>query len=91
MQSPPAAAKQEPAVPPDPLGRETPKGTLLGFIRAAQEERYNVAVQYFQPPLSRRRHPVEDDEEIAAQLLAILNQKFAGALDLISKDPLGTS
>jgi MscS family membrane protein len=89
LQSPPAAAKQEPAVPPDPLGRETPKGTLLGFIRAAQEERYNVAVQYFQPPLSRRRHPVEDDEEIAAQLLAILNQKFAGALDLISKDPLG--
>ena len=47
-------AKQEPAIPPDPLGRETPRGTLVGFIKAAQDERYNLAVQYFQPPPSRR-------------------------------------
>ena len=83
------AAKAEPSVPPDPLGRETPRGTLLGFIKAAQEERYKIATQYFQPGINRRRHSEEDDEELAAQLLTILNQKFAGSLELTSKDPLG--
>jgi len=78
-----------PAVPPDPLGRETPRGTLLGFIKEAQEEHYARAVEYFQPPPSHRRHSEQDDEELAAQLLAILNQKFAGALELTSRDPLG--
>jgi MscS family membrane protein len=78
-----------PAVPSDPLGRETPRGTLLGFIKEAQEEHYARAVEYFQPPPSHRRHSEQDDEELAAQLLAILNQKFAGALELTSRDPLG--
>ncbi|HET6931629.1 MAG TPA: hypothetical protein VFI45_14985, partial [Candidatus Acidoferrum sp.] len=78
-----------PAVPLDPLGRETPRGTFLGFIKAAQEERYAVAIEYFQAAPSRRRRSEQDDEEIAAQLLAIFNQKFAGALELTSKDPLG--
>ena len=87
--APTPAAKAEPGVPPDPLGRETPRGTLLGFLKAAQDEHYNVAVQYFQPLTNRRRHSEEDDEEIAEQLLTIFNQKFAGALDLISHDPLG--
>jgi MscS family membrane protein len=86
---PAPAAQAAPAVPPDPLGRETPRGTLLGFIREAQEERYPRAVEYFQPPPSRRRHSEQDEEELAAQLLAILNQKFAGALELASRDPLG--
>jgi len=87
--APAATAKQESAVPADPLGRETPRGALLGFLKAAQDERYNIAVEYFQPPTGRRRRGEEDDNEIAAQLLTILNQKFAGALDLISRDPLG--
>ena len=78
-----------PAVPPDPLGRETPRGTLLGFIKAAQEEHYAVAIEYFQPAPSRRRRAEQDDEEVAAQLLTIFNQKFAGALELTSRDPLG--
>ena len=86
---PAPAAQSAPAVPPDPLGRETPRGTLLGFIREAQEERYARAVEYFQPPPSRRRHSEQDEEELAAQLLAVLNQKFAGALELTSRDPLG--
>jgi len=87
--APTAAAKQEPAVPPDILGRETPRGAVVGFIKAAQDERYKVAVEYFQPPMSRRRNSEEDDEELAAQLLTILNQKFAGVLDVMSNDPAG--
>ena len=83
------ATQTAPAVPPDLLGRETPRGTLLGFIKAAQEEQYAKAVEYFQPPPSHRRRSEQDDEELAAQLLTIFNQKFAGALELTSRDPLG--
>ena len=86
---PAVAAPSTPAIPPDPLGRETPRGTLLGFIKAAQEERYVVAIEYFQPSTGRKRRSEQDDEEIAAQLLTIFNQKFAGALELTSRDPLG--
>jgi len=86
---PAPVAQPAPAVPPDPLGRETPRGTLLGFIKAAQEEHYAVAIEYFQPSPSRRRRSEQDDQELAAQLLTIFNQKFAGALELTSRDPLG--
>ncbi|HEV2103723.1 MAG TPA: mechanosensitive ion channel family protein [Candidatus Acidoferrum sp.] len=86
---PAAAAPSASAIPPDPLGRETPRGSLVGFIKAAQEEHYVVAIEYFQPPPSRRRRSEQDDEELAAQLLSIFNQKFAGALELTSRDPLG--
>jgi MscS family membrane protein len=85
----PAAAAAAQAASLDPLGRETPRGTLLGFIKAAQEEKYAVAIEYFQAPPSRRRHSEQDDEELAAQLLTILNQKFAGSLELTSRDPMG--
>ncbi len=83
----PAAA--QPSVPADPLGRENPRGCILGFIKAAQEERYSVAVQYFQPATGRHRPDAEEEEELASQLLTILNQKYVGPLDLISSDPLG--
>jgi MscS family membrane protein len=78
-------------VPPDPLGRETPRSCLLGFIKAAQEEKYSVAVQYFQPLPEHRRASAseEDEEELAAQLLAILNQKISGPLDFVSREPEG--
>jgi len=87
--SPTTTASQQPAVPADPLGRESPRGCLLGFIRAAQDEKYAVATQYFQPASSRKRVSQEDDEEIAEQLLAILNQRFSGPLDFVSRDPQG--
>jgi MscS family membrane protein len=77
------------AVPVDPLGRETPRGTVLGFIKAAQDDKYSVATQYFEPTAKRKRAAPEEDEDLVNQLVAILNQKIAGPLDLISRDPLG--
>jgi MscS family membrane protein len=85
----PASANSQSPVPADPLGRETPRGCLLGFIKAAEEERYEAAVLYFQPPLGRKHVSEEDQQELAEQLLAILNQKFTGALDYVSRDPQG--
>jgi MscS family membrane protein len=82
-------AAQQSATPPDPLKRETPRGCILGFIKAAGEERYETAVQYFQPATGRRRPSLEDEEELASQLFAILNLKFSGPLDFVSNSPLG--
>ncbi len=85
----PAAPASAPALPPDPLGRENPRGAVLGFIRTAQEEKYSVAIQYFQPSPRRLRASPEEDETLAEQLLVILNHKFEGPLDFISRDPQG--
>ncbi len=83
------SAAQQPAVLPDPLGRDNPRGCVLGFIRAAQEENFSLAIQYFQPLTTRKRVSMEEESELAAQLLAILNQKYSGPLDFISRDPNG--
>jgi MscS family membrane protein len=82
-QKPPAS------VPQDPLGRGTPHGTIVGFLRAAQDERNAIAVQYFQQVRTRRHPSEEQEEELAQQLLAVLNQKFAPFLDSVSNDPQG--
>ena len=85
--NPPAA--QQPSASTDPLGRDTPRGTLIGFIRAAQDENYDLAVQYFQPP-GKGHHPTPAEEhELATQLYTILSEKFFASLDSISRDPQG--
>src|SRR5271154_4150412 len=87
----PPAPPAKPAVPSDRLGRETPRGTVFGFIHAAQDENYRLAVQYLQPPSGRHRPSVEEEQDLAAQLLSILNEKFASAsLDALSRNPEGT-
>jgi MscS family membrane protein len=85
----PQSTPSAPILTADPLGRETPRGTILGFIHAAQDENYNDAIQYFQPAPSRRHPSQEEEQELANQLLAIFNQRFAGPLDSISRDPQG--
>lgn len=84
-----AATATEAAAPADPLGRDNPRGCILGFLKAAQDEKYSIAAQYFQPVSGRRHGSQEDDEDLAAQLQTILNQKFTGPLDFISRDPQG--
>jgi len=77
------------AQPADLLGRDTPHGTIVGFLRAAQEGKYSVATQYFQPAAGRHRPSAEQEQELAEELVAILNQKFGPFLDSVSRDPLG--
>jgi MscS family membrane protein len=76
------------SAPSDPLelGRETPRGTVIGFIRTAQNENYDVAVQYFE---IGRRASVEREQVLAQELFAILNARFRGPLDSITNDPSG--
>src|SRR5215467_2007247 len=74
----------------DPLGRETPRGSVMGFLRAAQDENYTVAVQYFQPAAGRRHPRADEEQDLAAQLLAVINQKIlASSLDSLSREPEG--
>ena len=39
----------------DPLGRNTPSGTLYGFLQAAQSGNYSIAAQYLQMSAARRQ------------------------------------
>ena len=39
----------------DPLGRETPSGTVLGFLQAAQSGNYQAAADYLQMSAAHRQ------------------------------------
>src|SRR5215470_7647183 len=74
-------------VTPDPLGRETPNGTLFGFLQAVQAENYATAAQYLQMSPARR---TALGEQIATELKAVLDTAFVGSLRTISTNPEGT-
>ena len=73
-QTQPAAEKKPvEAAPIDPLGRSTPRGTVMGFLQAAQPGHYKSAAQYFQPIKSRR--PL-DEEQIAQELKVLMDRAY---------------
>ena len=48
-----ATSKPEGCVLDDPLGRSTPQGTVIGFIKSVDKEDYERAIEYLdtkQPP-----------------------------------------
>jgi len=63
--------------PSDPLGRATPSGAVLGFLRAAQSGDYSIAAQYLQMSAARRQ---AEGEQIASQLNAVLNSPAAASV-----------
>ena len=70
----------------DALGRETPYGTIFGFLEAAQSGNYAIAAQYLQMSSARRQ---SEGEGLAQKLQAVMNAAFAGNLKP-SRDPEGT-
>ena len=54
--------------PPDPLGRSTPYGAVLGFLRAAEAQDYARAAKYLDSNLSEPK-----SEELALQLKSLLD------------------
>ncbi|MGH7388087.1 MAG: mechanosensitive ion channel family protein [Candidatus Rokuibacteriota bacterium] len=86
------AAKQPPdkpaaeAPPPgDLLGRDTPQGALLGFIRAAESENYERAAQYLDSRASPREAP-----ELARKLKAVVDRRLRMMdIDRLSPKPEG--
>jgi MscS family membrane protein len=92
----PGTAKPAPATPAanapvDPLGlgRETPRGAIVGFIKMAQDENERAA-EYFQPPMKGHRVTAEEEQELAKQLYTVLNATFpASALTSTNADADG--
>jgi MscS family membrane protein len=81
----PAKPTNQPA--PDPLGRDTPSGTVYGFLQAAQSGNYSTAAQYLQMTNARR---MAQGEEFATKLKVVMDRAFIGKLRLISDQPDGT-
>ena len=71
----------------DPLGRDTPSGTLYGFLQAAQAGNYSTAAQYLQMSSARRQTQGED---VATKLKVVIDRCFNGDLRRISNQPDGT-
>jgi MscS family membrane protein len=71
----------------DPLGRDTPGGTLYGFLQAAQGGNYSTAAQYLQMSPARRQTQGED---VATKLKVVIDRSFSGDLRRISNQPDGT-
>jgi MscS family membrane protein len=75
------------AEPGDPWGRNTPHGTLVGFLHAAQNHRYDDASQYLQ--LSKKEKAASG-ERIARQLHMLLDDAFVGRIGAVSDNPEGS-
>ena len=71
----------------DPLGRNTPSGTLYGFLQAAQSGNYSTAAQYLQLSSARR---MTQGEDVASKLKIVIDRAFSGDLRRISNQPEGT-
>jgi MscS family membrane protein len=71
----------------DPLGRDTPSGTLYGFLQAAQAGNYSTAAQYLQMSSGRRQTQGDD---FATKLKVVIDRAFTGDLRRISNQPEGT-
>ena len=84
IQSTPAKPNNAPT---DPLGRQTPNGTLFGFLQAVQSDNFVNAAQYLQMSPARRNL---QGEQMATQLKTVLDAAFVGSLKAVSTNPEGT-
>jgi MscS family membrane protein len=70
----------------DQLGRDTPYGTVFGFLQAAQSGSYSIAAQYLQMSPGRRQ---SEGDATAMKLYTVMNGAFSGSLRP-SRQPEGT-
>lgn len=71
----------------DQLGRDTPSGTVLGFLQAAQNGNYKGAADYLQMSAA---HRLSQGPELAEKLKVLMDRSFAGRLGRLSTRPEGT-
>jgi MscS family membrane protein len=81
-----ATAPAAPAeVPKDPLGRSTPRGTVIGFLAAVRKGDLDVAAQYLNTPLRGKAAA-----DLAMKLSVVLDQRLPARLNLLSEKPEGS-
>ena len=71
----------------DALGRETPSGTVFGFLQAAQAGNYRAAADYLQMSAARRQ---AQGPELARKLKVLMDRAFVGNMRRISTRPEGS-
>jgi MscS family membrane protein len=71
--------------PEDPLGRTTPRGTVLGFIKASHKGDDEAAVQYLN---TRLRGSAAIN--LAHQLFAVLDRRLPARMNKLSDSPAGS-
>jgi MscS family membrane protein len=81
--NPPASAPAKPAEE-DPLGRDSPRGCVLGFLKVAERADYTRAAQYLDVHVAPQQA-----EELARQLYVVLNQGLSKNPDELSRAPEG--
>jgi MscS family membrane protein len=81
--APPAPGRT--TTPNETLGRETPRGTLYGFIDAARKGNADVAALYLNTPLRDRAAA-----ELASQLYVVLDARLPARLPALSDRPEGS-
>ena len=79
------APEPKPEIPKDTLGRDTPRGAVLGFLAAARKNNAQVAALYLNTPLRG-----VEAEELARQLAMFLNSRLPARLNEISDKPEGS-
>jgi MscS family membrane protein len=72
-----SSATSAPAKTSDQLGRDTPYGTVFGFLQAAQSRDYSIAAQYLQMTPARRQ---SEGDALAEKLYVAMNSAFVGSL-----------
>jgi MscS family membrane protein len=75
----------QPAPPKDTLGRDTPRGTLLGFMDAAGKGNNAAAVMYLNTDLHENAAA-----DLAHQLYVVLNTRLPARLNELSDRPEGS-
>jgi MscS family membrane protein len=83
---PSAPASTSSTTSTDQLGRDTPYGTVYGFLQAAAAGNYSIAAQYLQMSAARRQ---SEGDALAMKLFTAMNSAFSGSLRP-SRQPEGT-
>ena len=81
----PATTQAPVESPKDTLGRLTPRGAVLGLLKAARNRNTGLAALYLNTPL---RGP--DAEALASQLAAVIDRRLPARLNEISDNPEGS-
>jgi MscS family membrane protein len=81
----PPPAKPEQTTPIDPLGRETPRGAMMGLLEYSERDDYETAARYLQPTPGQ-----DEDLPQRAKEIRALQGKLKGNIGLLSNNPNGT-
>jgi MscS family membrane protein len=83
--APGAPTTPQPESAKEPLGRGTPRSTVLGFLSAAHKRNYEIAAQYLNTHLDR-----EHAATLAEQLFVVLDRRLPARLNELSDKAEGS-